>query len=376
MKRGVTVDYNYYQSFYTKDRVCTDKRMRNILVIGNGFDLFHGKKSGYRDFVQCVEAAFAKDRDARNAFETKLTELCNVNGFFRHFHFALSDDPTWSYFEDEMKKIIGALLHFQEVVLEKQRDPEYDLTNYKIISTQYIYHDLQIFKHFARIFEQVYEDPSGGLFKIRPQFITSERLLDKKAVIAEVRRELDSFTEALDLYMETCVCGTDSVARSARIEAIAPTYVINMNYTDTARAYGVPDDRIYYAKGRAGSHPSNLVLGSPEMAKIDPDWAYVINDFQILTKFIGLPEEECIFPADEEDGVVPVVLHFFGYSFPEGDERLMELLFIGMKSAVIYYIDGEDYARKILQLGRLLGKEEFLKLFYRGKISFEKISAD
>ncbi len=368
------MDYNYYQSFYTRDRVRTDERSQNILVIGNGFDLYHGKKSGYRDFIQCVEDAFAKDRDARNAFETRLTELCNVNGFFRHFHFVLSDDPTWSFFEDEMKKIIGALLHFQEAVLVNQRDPEYDLTNYKIISAQYIYHDLQIFKHFARIFEQVYDDPSGGLFKIRPQFITQERLLDKKAVIAEARRELDSFTEALDLYMKTCVCGTDSVKRSARIEAISPTYVINMNYTDTVKAYGIPDERIYYAKGRAGSHPQNLVLGSPETAEIDPDWSYVKNDFQILTKFIGLPKEEDIFPADEEDEVIPVVLHFFGYSFPVGDEKLIDLLFIGKKSAVIYYIDGEDYAQKMIQLTRLFGREELLKLFYQGKISFEIIS--
>ncbi|MCD7981634.1 MAG: bacteriophage abortive infection AbiH family protein [Clostridiales bacterium] len=370
------MDYNYYQSFYTRDRVSTDERSQNILVVGNGFDLYHGKKSGYRDFIQCVEAAFAKDRDARNALEVKLTELCNVNGFFRHFHYTLSDDPTWSYFEGEMKNIIGALLRFQDVVLENQRDPEYDLMNYKIISAQYIYHDLQVFKHFARIFEQVYDDPSGGLFKIRPQFITSAKLLDKKAVIAEVRRELDSFTAALDLYMETCVCGTDSVVKYAQIEAIAPKYVINMNYTDTVKAYGVPDEKIYYAKGRAGSHPSNLVLGSPETAEIDPDWVYIKNEFQVLTKFIGLPEEEDIFPADEEHGVIPIVLHFFGYSFPEGDDRLMQLLFVGKKSAVVYYIDGEDYAQKIIRLVRLFGKEDFLKNFYRGKISFEKISGD
>lgn len=368
------MDYNYYQSFYTRDRVRLERKSQNILVIGNGFDLFHGKKSGYRDFVECVEAAFAKDRDARSPFERRLTELCNVNGFFRHFHFTQSDDPTWSYFEDEMKNIFGALMNFQEVVLKNQRDPEYDLTNYKIISAQYIYNDLQIFQHFARIFEQVYDDPSGGLLKIRPQFITSSKLLNKRAVITEVRRELDSFTAALDLYMKTCVCGADSVIKAAWIEAIAPTYVINMNYTDTVKAYGVPDEKIYYAKGRAGNDPVNLVLGSPEKAELDPDWAYVKNDFQILTKFIGLPKEKGIYPVDEEEGVIPIVLHFIGYSFPEGDERLLDLLFTGKKTAVVYYVDGEDYARKLLQLARLLGKEEMMKLFYRGKVIFEKMS--
>ena len=51
--------------------------------------------------------------------------------------------------------------------------------------------------------------PSGGMFKLRQQFITPEKKLNKKALIAEVRRELETFTQALDLYLSTCVHGKD-----------------------------------------------------------------------------------------------------------------------------------------------------------------------
>ncbi|MCD7922312.1 MAG: bacteriophage abortive infection AbiH family protein [Clostridiales bacterium] len=360
-------------------------KVQNILVTGNGFDLYHGRKTAYMDFVRCVEDAFAKKKEQRGWFETRLTELCNVNGFFRHFHFTLSEDPTWAYFEKEMKRIVDALIHFQDVVLEKQKNPEYDLISYNMICGEFTYGDLQIYKHFARIFEQIYDDPSGGLFKIRQQYITPEKQLNKKAVVNETRRELDSFTEALDLYMVNCVMqehgsgrlkedasasAGDTEIRSSQIEMIHPDYVINFNFTDTIRMYGVTEDCIFYAKGKAGSSPVNLVLGSPDESDDHADWIYMKNYFRKLMNFIGVPDQKRIFPVDRDGAEVPAVLHFFGYSFPEEDDELIRLLLAGKKTAVIYYKDREDYAYGMLQLIRLFGKEEFLEKIYDGTISF------
>lgn len=383
------------------------RETQNILVIGNGFDLYHGRKTAYMDFVRCVEDAFAMKKEERGPFETRLTELCNVNGFFRHFHFTLSDDPSWSYFDREMGKITDALIRFQDVVLEKQKDPEYDLISYNIIGGQFTYGDLQIYKHFARIFEQIFDDPSGGLYKIRQQYITPEKQLNKKAVVDEVRRELDSFTEALDLYLTTCaVCGADASAsaehtlgaagasasvenvpdaahrfygaafaedtgiRSPQVEAIRPDYVINFNFTDTVKLYGIPEDHIYYAKGRAGSEPVNLVLGSLDETEEHPEWICMKIYFRKLMNFTGMPERVRIHPADSGGDEIPAVLHFFGYSFPEQDDELIRLLFEGKKTAVVYYKDREDYAYKMLQLIRLFGKETFLDMLYGGVLTF------
>ncbi len=380
------------------------REVQNILVIGNGFDLYHGRKTAYMDFIRCVEDAFAMKKEQRGPFETRLTELCNVNGFFHHFHFTLSEDPTWSYFDTEMQKIVDALIHFQDVVLEKQKNPEYDLISYNIIFGDFTYSDLQIYKHFARIFEQIYDDPSGGLFKIRQQYITPEKQLHKKAVVDEVRRELDSFTEALDLYLMNCAmpahdggrtdtsaaygadaevsteCGTDEAVLphdigcySPQIEAIHPDYVMNFNFTDTIRFYGVPDDHIFYAKGKAGSSPVNLVLGSPDESDDHAEWIYLKNYFRRLMNFIGAPDPKRICPAGRDGTEIPVTLHFFGYSFPEEDDELIRLLFAGKKTAIIYYKDREDYAYKMLQMIRLFGKKEFLEKLYGGMISFAEV---
>ncbi len=370
--------------------------MKNILVIGNGFDLACGKKTAYTDFVARVEAAFNKEKDARDEVDARLTELCNVNGFFRHFHFLEEREQTWSFFEREMGRIVEALARFCDVVEKEQRDPEFDLTAYNMIFGLYSYEELQIYQHFARIFELIFDDPSGGMLKLRQSFFTPERKLNKKRLVEEVRRELDDFTAALDFYLTACVEGaagaeaapedftqagdaqTGGAQEGADIAqplTPAPDYVINFTYTDTIVRCGVPEEHIFYAKGRAGSEPVNLVLGCPgrppkpggkekssppEGAKRPPlpigkaDWLPLEDDFQKLMKFIGWPDRAQLHPADAQD----VTVACFGYSFPEWDAELLRELWDAAAQMIVYYTDREDYAQKLIRLFALFGKKE------------------
>ncbi len=351
---------------------------KNILVIGNGFDRACGKKTAYTDFVARVEAAFNKEKDARDEVDVRLTELCNVNGFFRHFHFLEEREQTWSFFEREMGRVVEALARVCDVVEKEQRDPEFDLTAYNMIFGLYSYEELQIFQHFARIFELVFDDPSGGMLKLRQSFFTPERKLNKKGLVEEVRRELDDFTAALDFYLTACVEGTgaeNAEADIARLLNPAPDYVINFAYTDTIARCGVPEERIFYAKGRAGSEPVNLVLGcpgrppkpggkekssKPEGAKRPPmpigkaDWLPLEDDFQKLMKFIGWPDRAQLHPEDAQG----VTVTCFGYSFPEWDGELLRELWETAAQMNVYYTDREDYAQKLVRLFALFGKKE------------------
>ncbi|MCD8300280.1 MAG: bacteriophage abortive infection AbiH family protein [Clostridiales bacterium] len=328
--------------------------MKNIWVTGNGFDLYHGLKTEYKDFISCVEEAFSRGREARNASDVRYTELCNVNGFFRHFHFNDGGDGSWTYFEEEMRAIVDCLANFSEVVETAQRDPEYDLTAYQIINGLFTYRDMKIFRDFARIFEQVFDDPSGGMFKIRTAYITPDKTLDMKALVAEVRRELDDFTAALDMYLKENVMGVDNGIRLPDMEA--PDYVINMNFTDTARLYGVPESHIHYTRGRAGSDPVNLVLGSPDESEEHPDWISLKTYFRRLERFIGLPDWHQSYSGNGQGLFEPVTFAFLGYSFPAFDSEALKGLDLPMAQFVVTYTDGSDYAAKVLALMKIFGK--------------------
>ncbi len=393
--------------------------MKKILVIGNGFDLAHGLKTGYRDFVARVEEAFAKEPASRDEVDKKLTTLCNVNGFFRHFHFSEALDGSWAFFEEEMGSIVRALARFMDVMEEKRRDPEFELQEYNLIAGLYTYEELRIFQHFARIFEQVIDDPTGGIYKLRVAYATAERTLNRQAYLDEVRRELEDFTAALDLYLAACVgtpedavpAGEDRTdddgqavgrmpvdrAREASLLKDLPDYVINFNFTDTVTRYGVPEERIYFAKGRAGSDPVNLVLGCPERRPHGPrrpapgtpplpgmppmlpppgsphvpcgheEWLPFGCDFQKLSKEIGLPDRNQLHPADGER----VTVGYFGYSFPEGDAPFLTDLIDAAAQSHVFCTDREDYARKLLALMRLIGKERVTDLIYGEQLLFE-----
>ncbi len=319
-----------------------------------------------------VEDAFSRGREARSEFDLRYTVLCNVNGFFRHFHFAEGGDESWSWFEGEMRAMVDALANFSSVVDVAARDPEYDITAYQIISGLFTYRDLKIFRDFARIFEQIFDDPSGGMFKLRQQFVTPDKTLDIKAMVAEARRELDDFSAALDLYFKENVMGVDTGIRLPEVENLGrPDFVINMNFTDTAKLYGVADDEIFYTRGKAGCDPLALVLGSPDEGDGDPAWRPLKIYFRKLTHHVApaCPRQFLEIGDDAE----PVRLMYFGYSFPPSDAGLLRELFSVDALSVITYIDDDDYADKILNLMSIFGKDGVISEINAGRMVFRKL---
>ncbi len=345
---------------------------KNIWVTGNGFDLYHGLRTGFRDFIGRVEEAFQKERDERGDLDMTLTGRCNVNGFFRHFYFMMGEETSWTFFEREMTRILEALERFCDVVWESQKDPEFDLISYNIIPGLFTYSELQIFKHFARIFEQTIDDPAGGVFKLRQPFITEDRLLNENAVITEVKRELDDFTRALDMYLAACASVRDCTeARIPWLKENPPDYVINFNYTDTVRIYGVPENRIYFAAGRADCGPIGIVLGSPDESEECGEWICMRKYYQKLIKFIGLPDREMLHPAGDGEEPEDVTVSYFGYSFPEGDAILLRELWSAAHKTRVICMDPEDYAQKVLALILLFGREEITEAVYDEKLVFD-----
>ena len=135
----------------------------------------------------------------------------------------------------------------------------------------------------------------------------------------------------------------------------------------------MPEDHIFYANGRAGSEPLNLVLGSPDESEEHMEWAYLRNYFQRLMRFIGVPEKSMLYPVDAAGGAVPVETHWFGYSFPATDAGLIRDLARASEKMVIYYADMEDYAYKMIRLLEVFGKETVEDQIYCGKMVFEAV---
>ena len=349
---------------------------KHILVTGNGFDLYHGLKTNYSDFINTVSEILAKKPDDRTEQDKRFVSLCQNNGFFKYFQNTSLREKTWTEFESELTKIINVFIRFPDTIYNlKKEDAQFDMIRYSICYEGFSFYELTVFKRFFNLFEQIYDDMSGGLFKMRPAFITDGRDLDEKAMIRELRKELDDFTAALRLYLIDFADISHCTARADFVKAIKPDYVVTFNYTNTHSLYGVAPEQVFFAKGSVLSDPSNMVLGVPDDSEDHLDFIYFKNYFQSIVKFTGSLDKKYLYPADDQGNPISVITHFFGYSFAPGDESIIRTLDDASEKFIIYYTDSEDYARKVIQLIKLFGKDAALEKIQTEMIIFKELTS-
>lgn len=342
---------------------------RHILVIGNGFDLYHGFRTTYKDFTDTVTAAQQIPAADRTEAEKALAALGYTNGFVRYFQAFRAAEGTWKEFEEQLEAILQVFLDFMAKIRELKKDADFDILRFSLLMQDFTYFELKMFQRFFKIFEQIYDDSTGGLFHIRPEFITQNKQLDEKKIIQELRTELDEFTSALGCHL-TEETKTACSIRFPKFEEIQPDYVVNFNFTDTYKLYDIPEDCVFYVKGRAsGEHP-NMVLGVPDESEDHLEFIYFKNYFQSIMKFTGTLDMANIKPSTDET----TVAHIFGHSLSQGDAGILKTIFSTADQTVIYYTDQDDYAMKVIQLIRMLGKDAVMQGMQTREFVFCSIS--
>lgn len=83
--------------------------MSNILVLGNGFDLYHGLQTRYYDFIK-----FAKE--CPNGISEEIKKICGENTFLKYFIDMCEADCNWIDCEDEIRNVVLVL---QELINSK-----------------------------------------------------------------------------------------------------------------------------------------------------------------------------------------------------------------------------------------------------------------
>ena len=348
---------------------------KHILVTGNGFDLFHGLPATCKDFIQTGAACLNIAPAERNNEQKQIAALYQTNGFFKYFAVNPPSENTWSTFEEELEKVIRVFIAFLDTMKKEQEEPYFDAVRYSISCESFSFYELTVFKQFFNIFEQIYDDMSGGLFKLRETCITPGRQLDTKKLLHILHQELKDFTTALSLYLTQEANSEKISVRSPQLKALHPDYVINFNYTDTATVYDLDPAQIFYAKGRAALGAEHMVLGIPDESEEHLDFIAFKNYFQSIIKFIGIPDRQQLHPTDEDGQPIPVITHVFGYSLPPSDESLVKSLTEASRQMIIYYTDLTDYAAKVVNLIKIFGKHTALEKIQTQEIYFQDLTA-
>lgn len=352
----------------------------NILVIGNGFDLAHGLKTKYEDFLKFTQKYTKYDEVCRNKPEIKeeLESLIKDNLWLEYFYSIYESRKQegkdgWIDFESEISQVIQVLDAYSLDIENGIREGKY-----KVPLNQ---RGIDILKPFI---QKTDKGKGSYLFHFGKDFINRK----KRELLTDLKRLI----RCLEIYLCEFVT-TDNVKKLYDITNLQIIdKVISFNYTDTYEKLYKPDMfvKFDYIHGKADVNKivetNNMVLGVDEYLQGDDrnqdiEFIEFKKYFQRIhketgceyTKWLKEMEKGTIYQWESTDknGAEAIdwalretdfhKICFYGHSLDITDKDIIRSLILAKRTrTTIYYLDKEDYARKITNLVKIIGQDELI----------------
>ena len=336
----------------------------NILVIGNGFDLYHGLKTKYIDFVNYSRNT-TKDIGTK-----KIRKILNGNLFINWFKNVAEENQGWIDCEKEIENII---LLFKKILYDKQvftyYNDKYYIERSKTSLLYYEFDMLGVFKEFVSIH-------AANIYEFNDKYFTRYQGINKLKVTNKLRVELEDLITAFRYYLQNEVQNKNIIKISQQIKDIKPRYVINFNYTNTYKKYGISDSDVCFIHGSVDK--GNIVLGIKDADEKDIDFIHFKKYFQRIQKKSDIIDMEKLIDGKHISGdiIQQVYIHFFGHSLSDADGDIIRSICDHNTKIIIYYMDDKnsrDYEQKVINIINVLGKENAIRGMRIGRIDFVAI---
>ena len=328
----------------------------DILILGNGFDLAHGLKTRYVDFLNYCQEKYSTTRNV--GVDNKNNFLLN-NVWVKHFINKKITGDKWIDLEKEIYNVIAKLStlpYFQNGVSHER------------------------YNNIAFIVQKDYKnfnfDGSKNYFKNSDTFVTREsHYVLIKDFIDFLYTQLRDFVKEFERYLKEEI--------SSKIEN-APKYnlrinskcvsLLNFNYTDTCEQiykinfnynnWGIKTKAVYIHGKINGGDDCNLVLGTQSFNN-----EQIPVEFNIFKKHqqrhrYGTIEtyQELLNEIKYPQKIYTPVFHIIGHSLDESDHNILRHILLANKKSVIkiYYHDEEALARMQNNIDLIIGEEEVM----------------
>lgn len=356
--------------------------MRKILLTGNGFDLAHGLKTSYNDFLHILKnwnefysqytlnVQFKYDLEGFNIGDSfyhlsydldkinYMNEIIKRNSWIKYYMNSNAELDGWIDFE---KELYPAIEMFDTLVQGKTK-----------ISYDYI-KGFEKYCGYANGTIYLKEDYKIGLTKIK-----------KNTLMTELRKEFEEFLEVLEIYLEEFVWKCCNIKLMDQIKNINVDYVISFNYTETESAYGIKPENVHHIHGSIRNsrdrEVNNLILGIDEKQYNTKEFLYYMKFFQRIQKRVGIDYKKFIEDSIYEDtDIAGYELHIYGHSLDITDEDILKYLMVYRKEnktifmpdrVVIYYYNQKDYEQKVINLITLFGRNSVELWIEKEKVQF------
>lgn len=290
-----------------------------LLVIGNGFDIAHGLRTSYSDFLDiCLKG---DEPDYQNSLDDKTRTLVEqIKKNTSNLCFEMNKNLWVKYFVKRREEIGENWVDFEREI--------------KSVCEETVKNVIPAFGRYT-------------------EFIDHNHFWD----IKRMKRELKGLINLLNLYLlEVEKLSLDCYFQ--QIIDFAPTAVINFNYTSTFLKQYFADMDIDFVHGKTGEEKNSIVLGFNSLGstKKDVEYAEFIKYFQMVNNDVSI---NTLYGPNSNDIVESM---FFGHSLDDTDgDMIKEIVKKSQKVTLLYHNDSHK-AQMIKNLIDIFEEEEFRKL--------------
>ena len=375
----------------------------DILLLGNGFDLYHKLPTKYINFLNTVkflqenfnetdmstignvfndERLYGIDNGIKECYEKyyttysnfplnieatkKLIELADKNVWFKYLSQLINKDITWIDFEKEIEKVVRAFEHyFENEYIEKLNFS--DLFAHEV-------NIMHIFNFFYYVVEEDFVgDTKMHRWELNEQFMVQNPLnkksyLSKEKVISFLYNQLIELAEMLNLYLRNFV---DVVVEKLKSINMIDEYidlsqvrdVVTLNYTHTFESIYCKEIKrnIYHIHGDVDF---NIVLGinsneNDNLETVNTDFLRFKKYYQRVfyktdIEYLMALKYNDIFDSRNTNNLV-----VFGHSLDSTDKDIIMDLFMYSKKISIYCYNEKAMSDNIINLVNIYGREGF-----------------
>lgn len=361
----------------------------NVLIIGNGFDLYHKLPTRYTDFL-----FLAKNWEVFYAlYNEKLIKTSEMNSATKHEQFNVSVDEYGKLtkdaiedfanhaicFDNESILILGDIIlrnvwikYFIETGYSSEGwiDFEAEIEKLLILIEEFCTHD--VFSCEGKIMSQAINPTMYQAIKCvmknSKALPLNTGLYSKSDIekivygdvkiklLAELKNELSDLIRALTIYLREFVGNIKIPCFSQQIKELENINLLNFNYTSTYKSvYG---DAKSYHQVHGSLSNDDIVLGVSDNAFNNLDYVYFQKYFQRIQKRTGAYYKTWIpkkFTALED---TPIKVYIMGHSLGMTDKEILKDFFFEehITEITIFYHSQYAYEQLVISLIDMFGK--------------------
>lgn len=372
----------------------------NILLLGNGFDLYHNLPTKYINFINTVnflkdnfdenemntigkvfndERLYSVDYGIKNSYEKyysiysrfpldtnsikQLVEYAKNNTWFTYLSRIAEKIDTWIDFEKEIGSVVEAFEKFFEKNTRKE-----------IYFTHLSHNDSEIIRMFKFFYSEFRDEGLGGKnYEVNDEFLvcltlSNAPVINKKKIIDTLYNQLEYLSHMLKLYLQCFVENVlDKISESGLYNThnifSNATHIFTLNYTNTFEKlyWGDGKKKICHLHGIVGD---DIVLGVnsdefDELEKLNTDFICFKKYYQRVYYKTDLKYLSTVKTINNIDKRIDHQLTVMGHSLDITDKEIITTLFEYASKITIFCHDRKVIGDYIKNLISIYGKKGF-----------------